>query len=169
MFERAGIVRPSAEAAPATPLDPSVVRARADQAAAVLVRGGLEPSVVRNPNLDTSLTADAWRAEVRDGLSRPFDATVRARSAHRRGVAPQSDGSPMGTRSAPPDPFERRDTLGWAGEPTHAQSRGAEHLRVIREGLGVMPSRTRERLDMLLARAEQDLARKPWFRRFDHV
>lgn len=122
-----------------------------------LRRAGLEPSVVRDPNLDTNVSQAAWRTEVRRGLMRPFEATQRAWAAARRGIEPPSgsDAAPPRTPAPPAsDRFARRDTLGWTGEPTARPPAGAEHLGVIHAGLDAMPPRVRDRINLLLGRAE---------------
>lgn len=62
-----------------------------------LARSGLEPSVVRDPNMDTALSPSAWREEVRLGQRTPFQATFEAWS-RARAETPSSNGSP-GERS----------------------------------------------------------------------
>lgn len=53
-----------------------------------LARGGLPPSVVADPNVDTHLTLPEWTQQVRDGLAVPFEATQNAWArAQARGAA----------------------------------------------------------------------------------
>lgn len=61
----------------------------------VLARAGLEPSVVRDPNVDTVLSPSAWREEVRLGQRTLFQATFEAWSRARAETpSPGSSGDP---------------------------------------------------------------------------
>lgn len=122
----------------------------------VLRREGLSPSVVRDPNLDTQVTPSAWRTEVRNGMRRPFEATVEAWSRAQQGRPPamRANADPVGPAPGATDVHARRDTLGWTGQPTATPAAGAEHLGVIHRGLDVMSPRSRTLIESYLARAE---------------
>ncbi|MEQ8273462.1 MAG: Fic family protein [Deltaproteobacteria bacterium] len=122
----------------------------------VLRREGLSPSVVRDPNLDTQVSSAAWRAEVRRGMQRPFEATMNAWNRAQRGRPPpiRANADPVGPSPVGDSAHARRDTLGWTGQPTATPPAGAEHLGVIHRGMQAMSPRSRRLIESYLQRAE---------------
>lgn len=119
----------------------------------VLERAGLSPSVVRDPNLDTSLSKKAWRDEVRKGLERPLDVAKRMWARSKTGDSFSTTPPPKTGHDAV-DPKAVRNTVGWSGEPTANPKAGASHLAVIHRGMSRLPATRRARIDRMLRLVE---------------